>query len=269
VSAPALELPRLAIDPARPLALLADLHANLEAVESVGAWLEERSISQVLVLGDLIGYGAAPQEVLDYVRERGWLAVRGNHEDMLIDASHVARSRSLRASARLALDWTRSRLREGALAGLERLPLAAHAGEELLAFHGSLLDPRYCYAYIYEFSLEPNARRLRSLGMPQGALACFGHTHRPAIFAVSGDACADRLADAPALTLRADHLHLVNPGSVGFPRDRDPRASFMVYDASSRRLSCVRLPYDVGAAAARIRREGYAPELVERLFAAL
>lgn len=261
-------LPALPLDTSRTLAILADLHANIEALEVVVAWLDERGVTNALVLGDLVGYGASPREVVDLVRERGWTAVRGNHEDMLLDSSHVERTRSLKSSARKALAWTRSRLGAGALEYFESLPLAARAGDDLFAVHGSLVDPRHCYAYIYEFSLDLNARRLRELDPPPGAIVCFGHTHHPALFSItSGDPVHVELGTSP-VALANEARHLLNPGSVGFPRDRDARAAFAVYEPASRRLEPVRLAYDVEAAAEKIRRAGYDTGLAERLLAA-
>lgn len=261
-------LATLPIDTREPFAVLADLHANIEALEAVDAWLEERGVSQALVLGDLIGYGASPHETVGLVRARDWSVIRGNHEDMLLDLSHVEKTRSLKREARKAIDWTLRRLSEETLAYFETLPLAARVGEDAIAVHGSLVDPRYCYAYIYEFSLDLNARRLRELATPAGTIAFFGHTHRAGVFAVGPDDVSELDADRGSAPLREGPSYLVNPGSVGFPRDRDPRSSLMIYDPTTRHLEVVRLKYDVEAAARKIRTAGYEPALASRLLAA-
>lgn len=261
-------LPLLPLDTSRPFALLADIHANIEALHAVGEWLDRHDIAEAVVIGDLIGYGASPQEAVDFVRERDWSAVRGNHEDMLLDLSHVERTRSLKSSARRALEWTRRELDAEAVRFFESLPLAAWIGREAIAVHGSLVDPRHCYAYIYEFSLDLNANCLRELDPPAGTLVCFGHTHRPVAFSVGAENCTELTVGEGVIALPGDSYHLVNPGSVGFSRDRDPRASFMVLDAASRRIEHVRIKYDAETAANKMRDAGYAAGLAERLIAA-
>jgi len=262
------DFPLLAIDADEPFAILADLHANLEAVQAVAAWLERAGVRAALILGDLIGYGASPQPTLDLVRAQGWQAIRGNHEDMLIDLSHVERTRELKRAARRALEWTREHLDADALRYLADLPLAGRVGSSLLTVHGSLVDPRHCYAYIYEFSIEMNAERLRELDAPPNTVVCFGHTHHPVLWVVTAKGCIDLpLALGPVRPPDGPGAFL-NPGSVGFPRDRDPRASFAVYDPRTGRFEFVRLPYDVGTAARKIEQAAYDPGLALRLLRA-
>jgi len=260
-------LPELGIDPTQPFAVLADLHANIEAVTAVAECLDKRGIRDALVLGDLIGYGASPQETLDFVREHRWRAVRGNHEDMLLDLSHVERTRSLKPSARKALEWTRFQIDSDSIEQLAELPLAARLGPKGIAVHGSLVDPRHCYAYIYEFSAERNADLLRALAPPAGTIVWFGHTHQRAVWVVRPASC---VAIEPLATMwLSEHvLHLVNPGSVGFPRDGDYRSAFVVYDPTSRRLELLRAAYDIATAAKKIRQGRYDETLADRLLAA-
>jgi diadenosine tetraphosphatase ApaH/serine/threonine PP2A family protein phosphatase len=258
-------LPRLELEPMRPFAILADLHANEAATLAVDAWLRCRGIGQAVVLGDIVGYGASPQETVDMVRARGWCAIRGNHEDMLGDLSHVDRTRSLKSAARKALDWTRARLDRESLAYLVALPLAARIGSYALAIHGSLADPRYCYAYIYEFSLDLNAQRLRQLGLDDGGLVFYGHTHHPSSVRVGALDLGELGAGEGEICLPGPDRFLINPGSVGFPRDGNPRASFAVYDPETRSLQRIRVGYDVEAAAEKIRKAGYDDGLAARL----
>ena len=262
------EMPHVAIDAARPIALLADVHANIEALDTVLACLDERGVTSAIVLGDLIGYGASPAACIDRIRSRGFIAIRGNHEDMLIDVSHVERTRALKPSARRALAWTRSELDADQIDYVSSLPLASRLGDDMVAVHGSLVDPRHCYAYIYEFSLGLNVDRLREIGPRPGTLLCFGHTHHPAVYVALP--AGPRTLDVGCATIRLDpeHLHLVNPGSVGFARDGDPRASLMIFTPSTRSLECVRLEYDIESAAARIRAAGYDSTLADRLLSA-
>ena len=249
----------LPLDPSRPFALLADVHASIEALKAVAEQLDRSGVAAAVVIGDLVGYGASPQEVVDFVVERDWSLVRGNHEDMILDISHVERTRSLKSSARRALAWTLERLDAASLELFEYMPLAARIGDRALLLHGSLVDPRHCYAYIYEFSLELNANRLREIAPPAGTVVCFGHTHMPAVFSVHAHACTEVSPIPGSMRLPGNSYHLVNPGSVGFSRDGDPRASFMLFDPSSRRLEHFRIGYDIETSAKKIRTAGYAP----------
>lgn len=260
-------LPLLDLAPSEPIAILADLHANIEAVERVGEWLDERQIEQAVVLGDLVGYGASPQQTVDFVRSRGWSALLGNHEDMLLDLSYVEQTRSLKSSARRALEWTRQSLAPASLAYFQTLPRAARIGWDSLAVHGSVVDPRHCYAYIYEFSIDLNVARLRELAAEPGTVVWYGHTHSPAGFELDDSDCTPLKLVSP-LSLSCDRLYFINPGSVGFSRDGDPRAAFAIYHAETRCIEPVRLEYDVGAAARKIRNAGYAEDLGDRLLAA-
>lgn len=260
------DCPARSLDPSRPCALLADLHANWQALSAVDAWLGERGIDQVIVLGDLVGYGASPREVVELVAERGWIAIRGNHEEMLLGMapeSFFAKERALRAIA-----WSASQLSASHRSFLAALPTAVELLPEVIAVHGSIADPRRCYAYIYDLSLELNIRRLRELGAPPGTLLLHGHTHRSAIFAA-----ADGRSMALAATSRTQRLdraawHFVNPGSVGYPRDGDPRASFFLLWLERRELEPIRLDYDLDAAVRKIRQAGYDDTMADRLLQA-
>lgn len=260
------DLPLLELDPARPWALLADLHANFEALSEVVAWLEAEKIGQTLVLGDLVGYGASPGEVVAEVRARNFVALRGNHEEMLLGLAPetvYAKDR-----ARRAIHWTASQLGAAERAFLGSLPTIGRIGEQAVAVHGSLADPRHCYAYIYDLSLGLNVRACEQLGFPRGGLVFHGHTHRAALFAQSPDREEHVLSLAPEQVLAADTTYFINPGSVGYSRDGDPQASFMVYSPADRQLRWVRLPYDVERSAAGIRAAGYDDNMAERLLSA-
>ncbi len=261
----ALDLTQLPVVGDEPLALLADIHANIEALAAVTGWLDQHGIKQAVVLGDLIGYGAAPNEVLGEIRRRGWLAIRGNHEDILLDPTYSEQRGGLKARARAALDWTRQHLDVSSRQFIESLPLAAALGHEMIAVHGSLVDPRRCYAYIYDLSLDLNIRRMTELALPPGILIVHGHTHQTKIFQVQEEDW-NELDPAPGeRRLDPASSFFINPGSVGLPRDGNPQASFMVWDAAHRSLRSVRVAYDVQSAAQRILLAGYSDEVAEYL----
>lgn len=250
-----------------PIALLADLHANFEALLAVDARLTREGVRDAIVLGDLVGYGASPREVIDLVRRRGWRCIRGNHEELLLGRAPAARAGATKRIALRTLRAQAAQLGADDLAFLSALPASAVFDGGLIAVHGSLVDPDHCYSYIYEFSIDLNIAALRARRTAPGSLLLYGHTHAPSLIEVLGDAWWP-LETGMLHELLPDRDYFVNPGSVGFPRDGDPRASLMLLDPLGRRLRHLRVEYDVGAAAARIRTAGDLPGLAERLLAA-
>lgn len=259
-------VPSLSIDGSRAFAVLADLHANLEALTAVDSWLRRRGIDQAIVLGDLIGYGASPLEVLELVRYRGWPCLRGNHEEIVLGLAPETIAFKRRAVA--CAEWTRAQISPRDIDFLASMPTIARIGEDVLAVHGSLVDRRHCYAYIYDLSLDLNVRALAQLAPPPGTLVLHGHTHRPAIFATDGRDWESITPGVPDLALGADRWYFVNPGSVGYSRDGDTRASFMTWEPETRRLDLHRLEYNIHSAVDRIRTAGYSDDIAERLLAA-
>jgi diadenosine tetraphosphatase ApaH/serine/threonine PP2A family protein phosphatase len=212
-----------------------------------------------------VGYGASPQEVSDRIRQRAWPRLRGNHEDMLGDFSIVDGRGMLKKRARASIEWTREVLGPERVAELAGLPRALRPAPDVLAVHGSLVDPNFCYAYIYDLSLDLNIRRLHELATPPGTLVLHGHTHWPKVFRVTeGGEWRDLKIGEGEVGLDREARYFVNPGSVGHPRDGDPRASLMVWDPAGRRLEHVRLEYDIETTLGRIRAAGYSEEIVER-----
>ncbi len=265
---PFFDLPEIPFDPKHPVAVLADLHANLEAVSAVARWLEAEGIHQVLVLGDLVGYGASPSEVLDLVREKGWPCVLGNHDLWAADPAQMeVPYRRIKDHARQTLEWTYRQLDSDQHRALLALPKILRLGSAAIAVHGSLVDPDHCFAYIYDLSLYLNIRYLKGLSPPDRTLVWFGHTHKPTVFSVEGETWGNRSLHSAWTTLDAP-THFVNPGSVGYPRDGDSRAAFALWDPTRCRLRGVRLPYPIDRSADRMRAAGLPRENVERLLAA-
>lgn len=239
--------------------ILSDLHANLHALRVVLRYVQRRAIQRFVLLGDLVGYGAHPNQVLDRLRElKPRLAVRGNHDRACI-ADLVDRSFS--PPARMAAVWTHERLSRENLHFLQELPQGPiAAGDDYWISHGSphdedayLLHPRDALAAFESF---------------EGPLCFFGHTHLPGCFEL--DEAQGSLQWIPFdpglwMELRPGCRYLVNPGSVGQPRDRDRRVSFLSYDPKRKRLRLHRLDYDFKGAGKDILKAGLHPHLAERL----
>lgn len=239
--------------------ILSDLHSNLHALRAVLRFARRRAIHRFVLLGDLVGYGANPNQLLDKVRElRPRSMVRGNHDKVCAGLEPDA---SFSLPARQAADWTRERLRQDNWRFLAELPVGpAWVGEDYMIAHGSPMDEDAYLLHMREISQAFDAF--------QGQLCFFGHTHLPGCFEL--DELRGQLnwiCPAPGewFQLQPHCRYLVNPGSVGQPRDRDPRVSFMTFDPKGRRLRLHRLDYDVKGAAKAILAAGLHHNLADRL----
>ena len=239
--------------------ILSDIHANMDALDAVLDSLPQGSWDRVVVLGDLVGYGGAPNDVIERIRELDPLAIiRGNHDKAscgLDDGSnfnHVAR---------VAAEWTGDILTSDNREYLRNLPAGPLTIDDRLEIcHGSPDDEDH-----YIFDAE-DARRALEAGDRQ--LCLFGHTHLPVIFRRAGDEYDGFIPEGDAeLTLRLEDgvRYVVNPGSVGQPRDGDPRAAFAIYDTEGPQLTLRRVSYPVDAAQRRILGAGLPASLANRL----
>lgn len=237
-------------------AVLGDLHANLTALEAVLTALDGREVDALLSVGDVVGYGAAPQEVIRLLREVGATVVKGNHDAAVtgeLDPSWF------NPFARAAVDWTAAQLTRDEMTWLENLPLTAHL-EHCAVAHGTPSSPeRFDYVQCTE-DADPS---LDALEVP----VCFiGHTHVPVTIL--------RMADTPdrtsyttddAVDLSEVSVALINVGSVGQPRDEDPRAAYGLYDSDRGLYELHRVEYDIQREATRIRAAGLPDTLADRL----
>jgi diadenosine tetraphosphatase ApaH/serine/threonine PP2A family protein phosphatase len=236
--------------------ILSDIHANLDALEAVLAASED-AWDRVLVLGDLVGYGAEPNEVIDRVRALDPLVViRGNHDKA---ACGLDDGENFNQIARFAATWTSERLTAANREYLRALPAGPIAIDEHLEIcHGAPFDEDY---YLFD-----GGDAERAFADAHRQVCVFGHTHLPVVFAARG---AELAADVPqengwTLPLKPELSYLVNPGSVGQPRDGDPRAAFGLY-LSEGRFIFRRVEYDVSAAQRKISAAGLPQSLANRL----
>ncbi len=239
--------------------IFSDIHSNLQALRAVLRYAKRRVIQRYVVLGDLVGYGANPNETLGLIRQLEPLfVVRGNH-----DRSCITPGIDLGFSlpARTAVTWTKGQLTPEHAWYLEGLPEGPlDVGQDYRIAHGSPLDED---AYL----LHPK-EALQAFDGFQQQLCFFGHTHLAEGYEL--DERAQRLAHLSFepgawFQLREGCRYLVNPGSVGQPRDRDPRLAFMTFDPANRRLKLHRMDYDHAGAARAILAAGLHPNLAERL----
>jgi predicted phosphodiesterase len=239
--------------------VLTDIHANLEALETCLADATTRGYDRVLVLGDLIGYGADPNAVVSRVQSLNPAAiVRGNHDKI---ARGIEEAEGFNEIARSAAQWTLDTLTPAHRAWLLELPQGPTDVDDVIEIcHGAPFDED---TYIFD---ELDA--LHALKTSKRPLCLFGHTHYPMTFELSGETfkSAGPAAAAEAhLQMKDGVKYLLNPGSVGQPRDGDPRAAYAIVDTSTKRVDLMRLKYPVEIAQEKVMKAGLPEVLARRL----
>jgi diadenosine tetraphosphatase ApaH/serine/threonine PP2A family protein phosphatase len=235
------------------LALLADLHANLQATQACLADARSRGATDYAFLGDLVGYGGDPAAVVDLVMAhaaRGAWIVRGNHDDAAIAPPVGDAHRADFAGA----EWTHSKLSPAQVRFLHGLPLTLQQGNMLLV-HASARQPQR-WTYV---TRAPEAADSMDAAQAMGASLVFcGHVHEQRLFyqGAVGKLMAFEPTPGVAVPVRAHREWLATIGSVGQPRDGDPRAMYALYDDAAAQLTFLRVPYDLHAAARAIRVAG-------------
>ncbi|HEX4348652.1 MAG TPA: metallophosphoesterase family protein [Vicinamibacterales bacterium] len=241
--------------------VLTDIHANLEALETCLTHAASRGYDNVLVLGDLIGYGADPNAVVARIQSLQPVAiVRGNHDKI---AMGIEEAEGFNLVARAAAQWTFDTLTPAHREWLVRLPQGPTEVDSVVEIcHGSPFDED---AYLFD---ELDARH--ALQMTTRPLCLFGHTHYPATFAMNGGsltATGPAVTSSSRLPLKDGVKYLLNPGSVGQPRDGDPRAACAIVDTDAKRVELMRLNYPIEAAQDKILAAGLPEVLARRLSA--
>ena len=239
--------------------VLTDIHANLEALEACLADARDRRCEQTLVLGDLVGYGADPNGVIDRVLAlKPTAIVRGNHDKV---ACGLEQAEGFNAVAKSAAKWTLDVLQPAHREWLAALPEGPIDVDEVVEIcHGSPFDED---AYIFD---ELDA--VRALKTSHRPLCLFGHTHYPITFELSAeafDSVGSSSAEEAQIQMREGCKYLINPGSVGQPRDGDPRAAYAIVDTVERRVELYRAKYRVDEAQSKIVDAGLPEVLAQRL----
>jgi predicted phosphodiesterase len=239
--------------------IFSDMHSNWEAFEVVLRRARRKRFDAVLVLGDLVGYGAAPNQVVEAVRRIAPRVsiVRGNHDKVV---AGIDSGGNFNQTALAAAQWTTGRLTPANLRYVRELPKGPIQVEERFAIcHGSPLDED-----TYVFSDVDAWEIFSRFDMP---VTFFGHTHIPSLFWLEGRVLGVKALRGAggSIKLAPGGRYLINPGSIGQPRDRDPRAAYMTYDSEKGIVRWYRVPYPVPDAQRRIRRAGLPGALADRL----
>jgi diadenosine tetraphosphatase ApaH/serine/threonine PP2A family protein phosphatase len=240
-------------------AVLSDIHANVQAFSSVLADADALGVDEVWCLGDVVGYGADPDACTDQVRERCDTCLAGNHDLAVLGALDID---SFSEAAALAVEWTRTNVGEDTLAFLRELEPAAER-QEIGLFHASPRDPVWEYVLSAEQAdagIDANPRRT----------GLIGHSHVALFFSRpdggSQDDTRGAQASDGALLELGGGAWLINPGSVGQPRDGDPRAAWLELDTEAETARFHRVAYDIDRAAKPIVAAGLPSRLADRLY---
>ena len=240
------------------LGILSDIHGNIGALESAWATLSSASCDKIVCAGDVVGYGARPAECIDFLRSHKIDTVRGNHDHYV---AFPAKTYEIQQYALEAIRWTRGVLSQDHLDWLGNLPFRLDLPETTIV-HASL----EAHDGVYWPYILDSKTAMFHFYLQEARYAFFGHTHIPLLFTFDGRVRIDieilrsrRLDGPPGMK------YLLNPGSVGQPRDFDCRSSFVIFDTVSGEVRLLRSSYDVTAAQEQILAAGLPPILAARL----
>ncbi len=238
--------------------ILSDIHSNKEALSAVLSFVRRKPWDKAVFLGDLVGYGANPNQAVDMLRSlRPLAAIRGNHDKV---CSGIEEGELFNRMALEAALWTRRKLTSPNIQWLRNLPQGPLVVDDTFSIsHGTPIDED---AYIFG-----EIEALNVFRHAEFQICFFGHSHFPVIFALSPDAITTILTVAPSFRfkLRPGVRYLINPGSVGQPRDGNPLTSFALFDSESRVVTIHRIPYQVRETQRKILRAGLPRPLADRL----
>jgi len=231
------------------IAILSDIHANLEALQAALADIAGHGADRIVCLGDIVGYNTNPAECIALLREVGAQCIAGNHDRAV---TRQTPTDDFNSFAVRAVSWTRRQLSPELVEWLAGLPLKATVDDQLVMVHGALHVDKGCDVV----RLETDERRRLSLealkAHPSGARVCaYGHTHRLGVYEYR-DGVVEQLT-GDQIVLRDDAHYLLNPGTIGEPRSDERRATYMVFDTKRRYVSVRRVAYDDSVPFAKTR----------------
>lgn len=235
--------------------IIADIHSNLEAFQQVLHLLD--SVDTAYCLGDIVGYGPNPSACIELLQNFDNITVAGNHD--LCCAERISVS-GFNSNARDVCLWTKHQLTQSAKKYLKDLPLRERTAKDILLVHGSPQNPAW------EYLVSPKDAEDNFIN--HDFHICFvGHTHLPIIFQAATHGSYKAMQPKPnaLILLNREMRYIINVGSVGQPRDGDPRASFVLFDDDTYTLQFFRVAYPVEKVQEKMRREGLPQFLIERL----
>jgi putative phosphoesterase len=238
--------------------VFSDIHGNLEALESIMDFAEKKSIDRYILLGDLVGYGADPEKVINKIRAIKKITyIRGNHDKAV---AHINSLEGFNSIAAAAIIWTQKNISDENMHFLSQMkkgPLTIQ--KDITLCHGAPFDEDY-----YIFGEMDAAEAFVYL---KTSVNFFGHTHLPFVYSLKNNLVrGDYMSgESNEVVLEKSIKYLINPGSVGQPRDRNSLAACAIYESDQRKVTFYRMKYDIKKAQNKIREAGLPPSLAERL----
>lgn len=235
-------------------AIFSDIHSNLEAFQAALDSMEREGAEKRIFLGDIVGYGANPNECIEIVREKSDLALAGNHDYGLIGKTGLDR---FNRYAKEALLWTKEVVSEDNIGYLRSLPIREEF-DSMTLVHSSPKEPE---RWRYIMNSAEAAEQFTAFNTQ----ICFvGHSHRPIIIEMNqvGEIGGGLESE---IQIRDGHCYIINAGSIGQPRDGNPEAAYCLYDSEQGLAKIIRVPYNIEGQQAKMRKVGLSEYLIDRI----
>ncbi|MFZ5516314.1 MAG: metallophosphoesterase family protein [Candidatus Zhuqueibacterota bacterium] len=236
-------------------AIISDIHSNLEALETVLKLIEKEHIDKIFCLGDVVGYGPFPNECLNLVKQNCEVILTGNHDFACIEKSELLYFNQF---AKEAIEWTVTQLSDETLREIANLPLE-HKGDNYCLVHSNPYAPS---SWDYILSIDD---AIFNFSKFNEQLCFIGHSHQPIIYIENRDANYSFTTDRE-LEIKEGHRYIINVGSVGQPRDNNPKSAFGIFDTQTRSYQLKRISYDIHKTYDAMRSFGLPEFLAERIF---
>lgn len=241
----------------RYFAVMADIHANEVALDSVLEFYRDRNIDQGIVLGDIVGYGPDPGNCIEKIQESSFIVIKGNHDHAVATGKT---DRGFSNNAKIVVDWTIEQLNQAQRDWLNYLPPSVD-DKDWLAVHGAPMDPAFFYAYVYLMTAEDNLNFLQEKKI---SLCFHGHSHIPGVFARDKLKRDHHIVDTE-IGLMDYQVALACPGSVGQPRNGKPDAQCAVYDRVTKTIEFISVKYSVEKVVNKMKNYNLPEQLYHRL----
>jgi len=238
------------------IGIISDIHGNFEALSNVISYLQSEKLDQMICLGDVVGYGASPNECCELVRKNCAVTLLGNHDAAVIGAMEPS---FYYEAARETIYWTRKAINKENYEWLFSLPYT-HSSGDLGFFHSAPVLPSGFFYCVQSTEAEAHLNSFKKLK----PINFIGHSHLTTVFALSQKKVKESKPDS--VTIKNGVKFIVNVGSVGQPRDKNPESCFGIYDTDEAKFSIVRLEYDIESAARKVIEAGLDERFAKRLF---
>ena len=236
------------------IAIISDIHSNLEALNAVLDYTKTEHIDEYICTGDIVGYGANPNECIDIVKELTNRIVAGNHDFGVCNLTDTSYFNNV---AKKAIEWTKKEIKNENMDFLKSLPLIIEY-KNMLFVHSAPSSPARWNYILSMFDA------MNEFNFFENPLCFVGHSHQPVIFSINYD-CEIGTSVENSITLNKKKRYIINSGSVGQPRDGNPKASFLIYDTDKKSITISRISYDIKKAQRKIIEVGLPSFLAERL----